>query len=66
MTRPPNKKKSNTVRITINPMVRLYIDDLLASGLYGSTDGEAAKKLVIDGIESAIERRLIEKRTSKD
>ena len=55
----PSEEKADTIRITINPIVRGYLRQLVATGLYGNSDPEAALKLIQMGIEGSIETRLI-------
>ncbi len=54
-----DEDKSDTIRITINPTVRDYLGQFVATGLYGNSHPEAALKLIQLGIERSIETRLI-------
>lgn len=58
--RPP-EEKPDTIRVTINPIVRQYLERLRATGLYGNDHAQAALKLITIGIENAIATRVITK-----
>lgn len=55
----PQKKKQDTIRITVNPMIRAYLEKLKQTGLYGNDHAQAALKLVTGGIERAIGARVL-------
>lgn len=59
MTRGPNKTKTQQVRFKATPMMRLYLEDIRQTGLYGSTEGEVAERLVSQGIAKLIEQTVI-------
>lgn len=62
---PTAKKKQDTIRITVNPMIRAYLEQLRLTGLYGNDHAQAALKLVTAGIERAIEARVVERLRSQ-
>jgi len=55
----PPSEKPDTLRITINPIVRTYLRQFVATGLYGNSDPDAALRLIQAGIERSIESHLI-------
>ena len=48
----------------VHPMLCLYLNDLLGTGLYGHTRAEVAVRLVERGVREAIEQRIIEPRSA--
>lgn len=65
MPKKRHRKKSRIVRITVHQTVYDYLTDLVDTGLYGNGDGEAARKLIADGIERAIKENMIGRRSVK-
>jgi hypothetical protein len=58
----PKKDANRKVQPRLAQLMHDYLDDLVATGLYGSTPTEVAKKLIEDGIRRAIADRHIEVR----
>ncbi len=50
-------------RFSGNRIIRAYLEDLVTTGLYGRSAGEAAERLVSQGIQRAIEQGTIAKRS---
>jgi len=47
------------LRPTIRAPLRTYIQDLLATGLYGASESEVVDTLISEGVRAAIASRLI-------
>lgn len=62
MARKKNPLGTVQERFSGNRLIRAYLEDLAHTGLYGRTAGEAAERLVSQGIERAIERGVIARR----
>lgn len=54
MAKPRNPVRSEKFTITTTPRVRLYLEQLVATGLYGKNAAEAADRLLSRGIEALI------------
>jgi hypothetical protein len=54
MPKPPNPIASEKITITSTPHMRLYLEDLVKSGLYGKNAPEAAERLLARAIETMI------------
>jgi hypothetical protein len=54
MAKPRNPVRSEKFTITTTPRVRLYLEKLVAMGLYGKNAPEAADRLLSRGIEALI------------
>jgi hypothetical protein len=68
---PPMGRKKNPLgtvkeRFSGNRLIRAYLQDLVATGLYGRSPPEAAERLVSQGIQRAIEQGTIARRASSD
>jgi hypothetical protein len=63
-----NKSPVGTVqeRFSGNWLIRAYLQDLVQTGLYGRTPGEAAERLVSQRIQRAIEQGIISRRPPLD
>jgi hypothetical protein len=59
MTRPRNPLTGTQERFTANRLIRSYLEDLVQTGLYGRLPGEAAERLVSQGIERLIEKGVL-------
>jgi hypothetical protein len=59
MTRPRNPLAGTQERFTANRVIRGYLEDLVQTGLYGRSPGEAAERLVSQGIERLIEQGVL-------
>lgn len=62
MPRKRNPLATVQERFSGNSLIRAYLNDLVQTGLYGRTPGEAAERLVSQGIEQLIERRVLTRR----
>ena len=62
MTRPRNPLTGTQERFTANRLIRGYLEDLVQTGLYGRSPGEAAERLVSQGIERLIEKGVLSRR----
>jgi hypothetical protein len=51
--------KNEKVQPRLAPLMHRYLDDLVATRLYGNTKTEVAKKLIEDGVRRAIADRHI-------
>ncbi|SDF82889.1 GcrA family cell cycle regulator [Thalassobaculum litoreum] len=47
------------IQISLRPALRSYLDDLVATGVYGDTPGDVARALVERGIQDALRDQLI-------
>jgi hypothetical protein len=54
VARAPNNVKTVGIHISTTPIIQQYLEDLVASGLYGKNMAEAAERLVGRGIEGLI------------
>jgi hypothetical protein len=55
MPRKENSLPTSTTRISTNPVIRGYLEELVLTGLYGKNVAEAAERLITQEL-----RRLIE------
>jgi hypothetical protein len=62
MTRPRNPLTGTQERFTANRLIRSYLEDLVQTGLYGRSAGEAAERLVSQGIERLIEKGVLRRK----
>lgn len=51
MPRTPNKVKTVTITVSTTPPVYDYLENLVATGLFGKNPAEAAERLITKGIE---------------
>ena len=64
MPRTPNKVKTVTITVSTTPPVYDYLENLVATGLFGKNPAEAAERLITKGIEQHLSGgTLIERRT---
>ena len=63
MPRTPNKVKTVTITVSTTPPVYDYLENLVATGLFGKNPAEAAERLITKGIEQHLSGgTLIERR----
>ena len=61
--RPPNRYQTKPISFVAPPKLHSYLDDLVDQQEgYGTSKGEAARRLVWDGVHDLISRRLLKKR----
>jgi hypothetical protein len=66
MPQTPKKLKAKQLRYSGNRVIEEYLFDLVDTGLYGRSPGEAAERLVSQGIERAIANNTIKRRVNGD
>lgn len=54
MARPPNADESVEIRISVLPIVRDWLDQLAALGLYGKNRTAVAERFVLDGVNQEL------------
>lgn len=54
-------RRRDRIVIDATPKMARYLDDLVETGLYGSTRSEVATRLVTRGLEVVIERGVVER-----
>ena len=65
MSQTPKKLKAKQMRYSGNRLIEQYLWDLVNTGLFGRSPGEAAERLVSQGIERAIGDNMIKKRSAE-
>lgn len=58
MARPKNTVQNGELRLAIAPAVRSALENLAATGLFGSNPNEVAIRLISDGIQELASRAL--------
>jgi hypothetical protein len=66
MAQTPKKLKSKQMRYSGNRLIDLYLSDLVDTGLFGRSPGEAAERLVSQGIDRAIGNGTIKRRSATE
>jgi hypothetical protein len=62
MPRTPNSVKTITITVSTTPPVHGFLEQLVATGLFGKNPAEAAERLIARGIEQHLrERTLLDK-----
>jgi|HubBroStandDraft_3_1064219.scaffolds.fasta_scaffold34701_3 hypothetical protein len=56
MARQRNTIRTETLTLSTTPHVRTYLRQLLATGLYGKNDAEAAERLLTRVLDDLLER----------
>jgi hypothetical protein len=56
--------KAKQLRYSGNAIIEAYLTDLKNTGLYGRSEGEVSERLVSRGIEDAIQKGVISRRTN--
>lgn len=59
MPRRRNATKLQTVKITVHPVVKLYLQALVPKGVYGRTEAEIAGRIVEAELRRLIETKAI-------
>lgn len=59
MTQVPNHTQAADEPIVIGDSARVYVNDLLASGLYGDTFSEVVEAIILRGVREAIDMKII-------
>lgn len=54
MPRTPNSVPTVTITVSTTPLAREYLDQLVATGLFGKNPAEAAERLIADGIKAQL------------
>lgn len=65
MAKPRNPVESEKITITTTPLVRMYLETLVAGGLYGKNAPEAAERLLAGAIEERIREGILTRVTPK-
>lgn len=60
-----NSIVSNKISLTTTPVVLAYLEQLVAGGLYGKNNAEAAERLLARGIEALIKDGSLQRASSK-
>jgi len=63
MARKKNPLGTVQERFSGNRLIREYLEDLVRTGFYGRSPGEAAERLISQGIQRAIEQGVIARRS---
>ncbi len=59
MSKPHNPVQSEKITLTTTPLVRMYLETLVAGGLYGKNAPEAAERLLAGAIEERIREGIL-------
>lgn len=62
MARPHNRLPSERLLLVVPEQVRLYLDDLVLQGIYGSNSAEVARALILREIQRLIEIGVLQRR----
>ncbi|HCN77729.1 MAG TPA: hypothetical protein DIT13_11120 [Verrucomicrobiales bacterium] len=60
MARPTNTFETIPMTIAVTPQIRMYLDDLVMRGSYGSSPAEAARILISEAIEWKISDKKLD------
>ena len=64
MSQTTKKLKAKQLRYSGNRIIEQYLEDLVDTGLFGRSAGEATERLVSQGIERAIANNTIKRRNN--
>jgi hypothetical protein len=59
MPRKSGQHKAEQLRLSVPPVIKKYLRQLVATGLYGNSEPEAAMRLIEDAIEGKLERKVL-------
>lgn len=62
MARPTNSFESHSLTIAITPQMKVYLEDLVMKGTYGSSPAEAARMALSRTIDDMIDKGSITRR----
>ena len=62
MARPTNNFESHSLTIAITPQMKVYLEDLVMKGTYGSSPAEAARMALSRTIDDMIDKGSIIRR----
>ena len=62
MARPTNNFESHSLTIAITPQMKVYLEDLVMKGTYGSSPSEAARMALSRTIDDMIDKGSISRR----
>lgn len=62
MARPTNTFESLTLTIAITPQMKVYLEDLVMKGTYGSSPAEAARMALSRAIDDLIDKGSLDRR----
>jgi len=65
MSKPRNPVQSEKITLTTTPLVRMYLETLVAGGLYGKNAPEAAERLLAGAIEERIREGILTRVVAK-
>ena len=65
MTRPRNVLTARQLKYSGNSIVQEYLAELVKTGLYGRTPGEAAERLISQGIERLIKEGTLTRKNEE-
>ena len=63
--RKPNSIGTVTIKVSTNPIIENYLEQLARTGLYGKNPAEAAERLIAEGVGRLLDDSLL-KRVSLD
>ena len=62
MARPTNSFESHSLTIAITPQMKVYLEDLVMKGTYGSSPAEAARMALSRSIDDMIDKGSLVRR----
>ena len=62
MARPTNSFESHSLTIAITPQMKVYLEDLVMKGTYGSSPAEAARMALSRAIDDMIDKGSLNRR----
>ena len=62
MARPTNNFESHSLTIAITPQMKVYLEDLVMKGTYGSSPAEAARMALSRSIDDMIDKGSLVRR----
>ena len=65
MPRRPNAIATVVVKVSTTPLAAAYLDELVATGLYGKTQPEAAERLITRSLEALVESGVLKRKDGK-
>jgi len=65
MARSPNGIETRTITVSTTPPVVEYLGELVATGLYGKNQAEAAERLIARSIEGLVRKGTLKKKKGR-
>ncbi len=63
MPRKPNQLKTASIPISTTEAIKGYLEQLVATGLYGKNSTEAAERLLARSLEEMVEKGKLKRRS---